>query len=95
MSFWRFLVFGWLRIQCSHCSARLTLKSVGERFWKTLAVGATIVAVTFLFVDYLFRWLGDKGTLALFVITVVVTPFLAVYFAWKDSRFELYQHANH
>ncbi len=88
MGFVPFLLLGWVRIVCRNCKSRLVLKSPGERFWRVLAAGATAVAAAWFFPDYPFRLLGERWTLVLFVAAVGSTLFLALYFAWKDSRFE-------
>ncbi|HTP12431.1 MAG TPA: hypothetical protein VMM37_02340 [Bacteroidota bacterium] len=89
MGFVPFLLFGWVRIVCRTCKARLILRTPGERFWRTLAAGATAAAAIWFLLDYPFRALGERWTLILFVAVVVLTLFLSMYFAWKDSRFEL------
>jgi hypothetical protein len=94
MNFWWFLLLGWIRMKCPHCAARLRLVSVGERFWRTLAAGAVILATIFFFVDYPFQRIGAQGTLALFIVLVIGTLLSAVYFAWKDSQYELYRSSD-
>ncbi len=95
ISFWRFFLVGWIHIRCSHCSTRLTLRAVGERFWMTLAAGAVIVGAIEFFVDYTHQWLGEKWALALFVSMILLTLLSSAYFAWKDSRFDVSGHRNH
>ncbi len=92
MRFVPFLLFGWVRIVCRQCRARLVMVSPGERFWRTLAGGAVAVALIWYFLDYPFHAMGERWTLALFVAVVVVTLLAAMYFAWKDSRFRLAGH---
>ena len=92
MSFGWFLLLGWIHIRCRTCSSRLVLKSVGERFWRVLAGGAVFVAAIFLFLDYPYQRFGETSTTALFLVVIALTLFLAMYFAWKDSRFELAEH---
>ncbi len=89
MGFVPFLLFGWIRISCRNCHASLLLRSVGERFWSVLAGGAVVVAAIWFFVDFPYRMLGERWTLTVFVFILVTTFLLAIYFAWKDSKFEL------
>ncbi len=89
MTFGWFLIIGWIRIKCRHCSSRLVLKSLGERFWSALAGGAIVIAAILLFLDFLYRWLGESATIVLFVTVTVLTLLLSMYFAWRDSRFEV------
>ena len=89
MNFWCFLAIGWIHIKCGHCSKRLMLKSLGDRFWSVLAAGAVTIAAVFLFIDYSLRWFGESGTLALFVGTISLTLILAAFYAWPDSHFEV------
>jgi hypothetical protein len=93
MGFVSFLLFGWFRIVCRNCRAQLILKSVGERFWSALAAGAVVVAAIWFLLDYPFRMLGERWTLILFIAFIVLTLVAAMYFAWKDSRFELAYHS--
>ncbi len=93
MRFVPFLFLGWIRIVCRNCHSTLILKSVGERFWRTLATGAVIAAALWFFIDYSWRMLGERGTLILFTAIMVVTLCVAMYYAWKDSRFELSSHS--
>ncbi len=89
MTYWWFLLVGWIHIRCSHCSTHLTLTSVGGRFWTTLATGAVISAIIFFFVDFPFQLIGERWTLALFIIAIAATLLSAVYFAWRDSQSEI------
>jgi prepilin signal peptidase PulO-like enzyme (type II secretory pathway) len=93
MEFVPFLFFGWFRIICRHCRARLVLKSLGERFWRVLAVGAVAVAAIWLLFDYPLQMLGERWTLILFVTIIASTFLVAMYYAWTDSRFELVSHS--
>ena len=88
MGFVPFLLFGWYRIVCRNCRAELSLKSVGERFWSFLAAGTVASGAIWFFVDYPYRILGERGTLALFVTVIASTLLSAFYCAWKDSRFD-------
>ena len=92
MGFVPFLFFGWFRIVCRHCRARLVLKSMGERFWSILAAGAVAIAAIWFFLDYPFRVLGERWTLILFVTMIVSTLLVAMYYGWKESRFEPASH---
>jgi hypothetical protein len=89
MSFGWFLAIGWIHIKCRHCSARLVLKSLGERFWAVLAGGAALLAAIVLFLDFSFRSFGEKGVLFLFLGLIFVVLYLSMYVAWKDSRYEV------
>ena len=89
MGFFPFLLLGWVRISCANCHASLLLLSTGERFWSVLAGGAVVVAAIWFFVDFPFRMLGEHWTVALFVFIIVTTFLVAIYFAWKDSKFVL------
>ena len=89
MSFGWFLLIGWIHIRCRHCSTRLVLRSLGNRFWNVLAGGAVAVAAILVFVDYPFRAIGQKGTMILFVAIIAATILFSTYYAWKDSRFDL------
>ena len=89
MSFGWFLLFGWIRIKCRHCSSRLVLISLGERFWAILAGGAVLIAAIFVFLDFSFHVLGERGVVVLFLGLIIATLLLSVYVAWQDSRFEV------
>ena len=89
MPFGWFLVIGWVHIRCRHCSSRLVLKSVGERFWSVLAGGAVIVAAIYFFLDTSFHLLGENGVLYLFLVVIFAALVLSMYVAWKDSQFEI------
>jgi DNA-directed RNA polymerase subunit RPC12/RpoP len=89
MTFGWFLLIGWIRIKCRNCSSRLLLKSLGDKFWSILAGGAVVIASMLLFLDYPYRWIGETGTMILFITVIVVTLILSIYYAWRDSRFEV------
>lgn len=89
MTFGWFLLIGWIRIKCRNCSSRLLLKSLGDKFWSILAGGAVVIASMLLFLDYPYRWIGETGTMILFIMVIVLTLLLSMYYAWRDSRFEV------
>jgi len=93
MSFGWFLIVGWIHIRCRNCSSQLVLKSLGRRFWNVLAGGSVLAAMIFLFLDYSYWWLGERGTLIVFTGVIALTVVLSMYVAWKDSRFELVEHS--
>lgn len=83
-----FVLIGWIHIKCRNCSSHLVLSSLGDRFWSILASGAVIVTAIWYFLDVPYRWLGETGTLVLFVSILCLTILLSMLFAWKDSRFD-------
>lgn len=89
MSFGWFLLIGWIHIRCRNCSSRLVLRSLGERFWSVLTGGVVVIAAILFFIDYPFRWMGETGTMIVFIAVILLTIVLSMYCAWIDSRFDV------
>jgi hypothetical protein len=89
MSFITFLFVGWVHIRCASCSSRLVLKSVGDKFFLVLSAGVVLSGVMWVYFEYPYRWLGEEPTIILFVTVIVSTFVVAVYYAWRDSDFEI------
>ena len=90
MNFITFLFIGWVHIRCTSCSSRLVLKSVGEKFYLVLSAGMVVSGVLWFYVEYPYRWLGEQTTMILFVSVIVSTVVVALYYAWRDSDFEIF-----
>jgi len=41
------------------------------------------------FIDYPFRWMGETGTMIVFIAVILLTIVLSMYCAWIDSRFDV------
>ncbi len=93
MKFGPFLLLGWFRIVCHTCHSTLILKSVGERCWVVLAAGVVVTGAIWYYLDVPFRIIGGRFTLVLFIAVIITTVFFSMYYAWKDSRFELSAHS--
>jgi hypothetical protein len=91
ITFALFLIIGWVTITCHECSARLSLKTPGNRFWTTLTVGGLVIASIWFYLDFPYRLLGQTATLVVFVVVASTTFILAMYFAWKDGSCVLAQ----
>jgi hypothetical protein len=85
VSFLSFLLIGWVRFRCRHCSATLVLTSAGDRFWGVLGIGLVTLGFMWFFLDYPYRAFGETATVIIFVCVAVLMVCTSMYYAWRDS----------